>query len=221
MARNTKPKPVPAETAEADEPTPRKRKGTSDASIPRNVPRPLELKPKKKTAAELKAERTTRKKKAATDTELRTYNLRNKILDLREQGATIRQISETLITQGETGCGPTMIFNHLEAGLDHVRKEFTLKYKNFIQVRLNQMYRVELAHFKRMCDARISPDDFEKLSRGMDRIWKRMDDLIDRLTDNHKTTKVEVTGEGGGPVQTITRIIMPPGVEPDDEEPLT
>ncbi len=215
MAKKLTTKPV-SEAAD-EKPTPSRRSRASKDSIPRDAPRPLELKPKKKTAAELKVEREQRKKKAADAAEIRAYNLRNKILDLREGGATIRQISEHLTAQGEKGCAPTSVFNHLEAGLDHVRKEFTLKYKNFIQVRLNQMYRVELAHFKRLCDKDLAPDDFEKLSRGMDRIWKRMDDLIDRLTDNHKTTKVEVTGEGGGAIETVTRVILPSMTEPESD----
>lgn len=188
---------------------------------PYGVSRPLDLKTKKKTAAEAKAERTERKKKAADAAELAKYALRDKIMDLRIGGASIRQISDHLKAQGLEGVCPSSIFNHLEAGLDHIREKFTLKYKNYIQIRLDQMYRVELSHFKRLCDTTLSPDDFEKLSRGMDRIWKRMDDLIDRLTDNHKTTKVEVTGTDGGPVETNIRVIMPSIAEPeaDDEEP--
>jgi hypothetical protein len=190
--------------------------------LPRGESRPLDLKPIKKSPEQTAKERSSRRKKAADEAEIHKYQLRNKIMDLREGGASIRSISEHLTSQGEKGCSRAMVFNHLEAGLDELRKEFTIKYKNFIQVRLNQMQRVELAHFKRLCNHELTPDDFEKLSRGLDRIWKRMDDLIDRLTDNHKTTKVEVTGADGGPLETVTRVIMPklpePEIEPDTEE---
>lgn len=175
-------------------------------------PKPsLPITRKRKTKAE-KADH------AATQAELERYRIRNKILSLREQGATIRQITEQMQAAGEKGCSQKSVQDHLVAALTDLHENYTLNVKHYAQLRLNQCYRVELAHFKRLCDPHLSPDDFEKLSRGMDRIWKRMDEQIAEITGTGKrSTTVEISSEGGGPVEANIRVIMPPGVEPEAE----
>lgn len=169
---------------------------------------------KKKSKAEKEA-----KRHAADQADTERLRKRQKILNLREQGATIRQISEQMIANGETGCSPKSVFDHLVAALNDLTEKYTLNVKQFAQIRLNQMYRVELSHYKRLCDHDLSADNFEKLSRGMDRIWKRMDSFIDQLTGNTKqSAKFEIPVDAGSSVEAKIRVILPAAVEEDEPE---
>lgn len=112
---------------------------------------------------------------------------RNKIADLYDGGASIRQISAHLREQGMAGVGPTSVFNHLQESLEEEYSKLRLKARHMVQAELRKLQRVELAHFKRLCDA-TDADDIEKLSRAMERVWKRKDSLLGL----HKPVKIDL-----------------------------
>lgn len=205
----------------AADPNSGRQKRLREPAAKRTDPKGPQLKRKAETPKKTKSTKKPKTEKqieaaAASAGEIAKVKLRNRILALREGGATIRQISDRLTEDGEKDCAPTTVFNHLQAGLDELMTEYLLNTKQFVQLRLNQMYRVELAHYRRLCEA-TDADDIEKLSRAMDRVWKRMDDLIDQLTGNSKNGSVKVEVDAPtGPMDTTIRVILP--AVPDEEE---
>lgn len=192
---------------------PPKTKETEDMDVRRSGVRLIK---KKKTKAEKAA---AKKLHAIKQEEILMYARRRRILAMREQGATIEQISEQLKASGEKGCSPASVQKHLVRALDDILKEYMLEAKHYAQLRLNQMQRVELSHLRRLCDTALTPDEFEKLSRGMDRIWKRMDTMIEKLTGEPKTaSKIEITTDTPMPIETTVRVIMPSVPETDPAE---
>lgn len=177
----------------------------------------LIIKKKKKT----KAEKTAAKSEhAITQQEIERFRKRKKIMSMREQGATIAQISEQMIASGETGCSIKSVFDHLVAGYKEAFEDYTVDYRTDLQIRLNQMYRVELTHFKRLCDPHLEPKDVENLTKAMERVWKRMDVLIDRIHDKDKQSsiKLDIPTDAKATVTTKIRVILPAEAEPDEEE---
>ena len=175
---------------------------------------------RRRPASERRKEHDEAKKQhAATQAEIEMLRKRNKILALREQGATIRQISEQMKANGEEGCSEPSVFRHLVAALNDLTKNYTLNTKSWAQLRLNQMQRIELSHFKRLNDTHLTPNEFQALSRGMDIIWKRMDQMIAELTgEGKKQTKIEITADTPMPIEVTTRVIMPTVPETDVDE---
>ncbi len=111
----------------------------------------------------------------------------DKILDLTEMGASIRQISKQLEGQGFSGTSRSNIGKLLKKALDAQAKEVNLKAKHHVQIALNKMQRIELAHFSRLLNA-TDADSIEKISRALDRVWKRQDALL----GTHKPVKVQI-----------------------------
>ncbi len=170
------------------------------------------IRKKKKTPEERAAAKA---KHAANQADLNRLRRRMRILALREQGWTIRQISEELTKkEGEDGCGPTMIFNHLVAALDDLHKNYTLELKHNVQLQINKLEKIEAAHLQKLSNPKTKPDDVEKLSRSLERVWKRYDTLLGLA----KPTKVEVTGNEGGPLEAKIRVILPAAAEPDESQ---
>jgi hypothetical protein len=186
-------------------------------------PKPAAL---RKPAKPRKPKAKTEKKPAhAPDPkELAIIRRRDKILDLRETGASIRQISAHLIAQGEEeGCSPSRVHEILVEGLEDLMKNQRLKTQHFVQLELNKLDRNELAllpNLLRLAEkdkesitnlGRPSyADAIEKYSRSIERIWKRRDTLL-----GLNKQKIEVSGEDGAPIpiETAIRVILP---EADD-----
>lgn len=167
---------------------------------------------KPNASSDAKAKSRTPKKK-----ELEIIYRRNKILDLRETGASIRQISEHLISDGaknlmdgdpdltiekarakaRKGLSPTMVHEHLAAALEDLYKTQRLKTKHLVVIEINKMERVELAHFTRLL-RETNPDSIEKLSRALERVWKRRDALLGL----HKPLKIQID-----PRETLAKLL--------------
>lgn len=130
----------------------------------------------------------TKRRRAPKKKDLEILRKRNKIMDLRENGATIRQIAEHLTLQGEKGCSPTRVFELLVEGLEDIYKTQRLKAKHLVQLEINKLDRIELAHFNKLLTA-TSADDVEKYSRAFERIWKRRDAMLGL----HKPQRIEVS----------------------------
>lgn len=191
--------------------------GKQNKKIDQPTVAPIIVRKKKKSRAE---KEEAKKRHAITQADIELIRKRTRILGLREQGASIRQISEQMIKSGEDGCSPASVYDHLVAALEDLVENYTLKTKHVIQLRLNQLYRVELSHFSRLCDSSLKPDDFEKMSRGMKVVWDRMDVLIDQLNGTGKRTAVvEMKADPGVAAAANIRVIMPTiteDLEPDN-----
>lgn len=155
---------------------------------------------------------------AVTAKEMSSFEKRNLILDLRENGASIRAISDHFATRGIAGGSVGNIHKHLVRALEDMLKNQRMKAKHIVQLELNKLDRVELAHFSRLLTS-VEPDSIEKLSRALGVVWRRRDSLLGL----NKPVKHEHTGEDGGPIETsiVTRVILPTAAdnEPDEDEP--
>jgi hypothetical protein len=173
--------------------------------------KPIAKKPPAKKPIAKKRKPTAKKPKpkaaplhAPDAKELELIKRREKILDLREGGASIRQISEHLTAQGVEGCSPTRVHELLAEALDDMLKNQRLKTKQIVQLEINKLDRVELTVSPKLLKA-TDADSIEKLSRSMERVWKRRDALLG-LT---KPEKHEHTGADGAPLDTSIRVILP------------
>ncbi|MGE3467698.1 MAG: hypothetical protein AB7J13_12275 [Pyrinomonadaceae bacterium] len=166
--------------------------------------------------ASLTADEKPRKKRPPrfTKKQLKRLQLRDKVLDLYEMGASIRQIAERLQSQGEKNCSRSTVHNLILEGLDDIRKNLTLRHEQLVQRELNKLDKMELAllpNVMRLAESDsefirngwkgdgIPPtgilkgvsrnaDEIEKLTRAIDRIWKRRDSLLGL----HKPLKVDI-----------------------------
>lgn len=147
---------------------------------------------------------------AASDKDLEKMRKRKKIMALRRQGATITQISDQMIASGETDCGRTSVYNHLVAGYEEAFKDYTVDYRTDAMIRLDQMYAVELAHFRRLTDPSLPPREVENLTKAMNTVWKRMDDLLKVIHGKDtQSIKMEIPTDTPVTVDTQIRVIMP------------
>lgn len=236
----------------------------AEAKPARKKPPTKKKKPaKKKTAKDLRestgrTEKPTKIRAAELAKEIEIVRRRDKILDLKENGASIRQISDLLIRdrvrelivlnplmpenvaefEAAKGLSPTRIHQLLMEALDDLHKNQRLKVEQHVALELRKLERAELAIFGNMqrigdldknllralMDATKThdiasllaiakhgfySDDIEKYTRSLERIWKRRDTLLGL----NKPIKVEHAGEGGGPIETVTRVILPPGAD--------
>ena len=129
----------------------------------------------------------TPKKPTRNQIRISVLDKMDKILDLTEMGASIRQISVRLREQGYTGTSRSNVAKLLKKALDSQAKDVNLKAKHHVQIALNKMQRIELAHYTKLLNA-TDPDAIEKLSRALERVWKRQDALL----GTHKPVKVRV-----------------------------
>ncbi len=150
--------------------------------------------PAKKTVRTTASQKPTRKQKPKTASEpqprhapdqkeLELIRKRNKILDLREMGASIRQIADQLAAQGEDGVSKTRVHELLVEALEDLLKTQRMKTRHYRQLEINKLDRAELAIFPKLLRAAesnllLNSDDIEKISRSLDRIWKRRDSLL-------------------------------------------
>jgi hypothetical protein len=157
------------------------------------------------------------KGKTPTAKQLKILMRRDRVLDLREGGASIRQIAEHInrenTEKGEKTVAFQTIFNDLVAVLDDLHKSQTLKTKHMVVLQLRKLERAELAHFGKFLKAGTA-DEAEKYSRAMERIWKRYDNLAGIA----RPEKVELTGADGGPVEANIRVILPAGSGMEEQE---
>ncbi len=191
--------------------------------------------------ASLTADAKPRKKRPPrfSKRQLKRLQLRDKVLDLYEMGASIRQIAERLQSQGEKNCSRGTVHNLILEGLDDIRKNLTLRQEQMVQRELNKLDKLELAllpNLMRLAESDSefirhgwkgeglppagilrgvsrNADEIDKLSRSIERIWKRRDGLLGL----QKPLAVEASGPGGGPIETLTRVILPAIVEDETE----
>lgn len=207
----------------------------SKVEKPAAKPKPVAKKPKKPPS----------KGHAATPKDIEIIERRNKILDLRTQGASIRQISEQLRAKGENGASVARVHQLLVDALEDLHVKQSIKTHHHVQLELIKLDRKELALFGnlvRLADLDSSllkdisqaaksddasflltllkkgfnADEIEKYSRSIERIWKYRSSLLGLA----KPTKHEHTGEDGKPIETslVTRVILPAAVEQAGEE---
>lgn len=136
----------------------------------------------KETTAPVTVEKPSINKKRYT-----TLQKKAKILDLTEGGASIRQISERLTSEGWTGCSRSNVGKLLKAALEDCADELKLKAKHYVTLELNKMRRAELAHFARFLNE-TDPDKIAKLSSALSPVWRR----IDALLGLHKPVKIDL-----------------------------
>jgi len=165
---------------------------------------------------------------------------KNRILDLRVRGATIRQISQRLAEDGLTGVSKSNVQKLLRAALDDAINDNELSAKQLLQLELEKLDRQELAlspNLLQIADAdrkilasinkgtvsgrsiqavlaKLGSDHVEKYSRAYERVLK----LRVQLLGMAKPVKVEATGVDGGPIETVTRVILPTLTEENPEE---
>ncbi len=209
MAKRAEPKPARPSKAAAAKPVaakPAPKKPAAKKPAAKKPPRA------RKPAAKKPAPKKTPKVKsghAPTKKELDVIRRRNKVLDLRTNGASIRQISELLSAQGEEGCSPTRIHQLLVEALEDMHKHQRMKVRHYQQLELNKIDRAELAIFPRLLkvadmDTLVDADGIEKLSRSIDRLWKRRDALLGL----HKPQEIKVDAR-----ETLARLL---GRKPED-----
>ena len=137
---------------------------------------------------------------------------RNKMVDeLARQGYTIRDIAARMTALGWKGVTRPNVFLILKKNLEIIANDAAFTIAQRKQLELNKIDQAELAHFARFL-GETDPDAAEKLSRVIERIWKRRDMLEGR------TQKVEVTGQEGGPIEVATRVIFPAAVSKDEQD---
>lgn len=154
---------------------------------------------------------------------------RIRVLELKEMGASIRQISQRLTDEALAefrtanpgvddpkaerkavrGCSPTRVQELLVEALEDLYRNQRLKTRHMVQLELNKMDRIELAHLSRLLKS-TTPDSIEKLSRALERVWKRRDALLGL----HKPLKVELD-----PRQTLAKLLGRSPEELPDGDP--
>lgn len=154
---------------------------------------------------------------------------KDRILELTEMGASIRQISDRLTEAGWTGCSRSNVGKLLKESIDGAIEENQLKAAHYVELEIRKERRKELslmANLLRLAeaDATLLKDDairgskhadaVDKYSRSLERVTKRIDSLLGL----HKPVKVEATGKDGAPLVPTIRVIMPKQAEADDEE---
>ncbi|CAN5507832.1 hypothetical protein BH10ACI2_BH10ACI2_04200 [soil metagenome] len=150
----------------------------------------------------------------------------DKILDLTEGGASIRQISERLTELGWKGVSRSQVGLLLKKALEQGMAQIDLKAKHHIELALRKEGKKELAllpNYLRLLDEdrRCIQETgksknyaaIKNYGEALERVTKR----IDALLGNTKPAKVEVTGADGVPLETSIRVIMP--TLPDMEQP--
>lgn len=142
-----------------------------------------------------------KKRKTPSARQLEMFRRRERVLELREGGASIRQIAEHLnreaITNGMKTVTYQTVFNDLVAALEDLHENQRMKTKHLVQLQINKLDRLDLAHFSKLLAVQDA-DSFEKWTRGFERIWKRYDSLLGL----HKPVKVELD-----PRQTLAKLL--------------
>lgn len=129
----------------------------------------------------------------------------DQILKFAIQGDSIRQISERMPEAGFTkGVSRANVGKLLKKALETSADRLTLKAKHHVTLELEKMREIERTHLRKLVNAR-NPDDINKLMSAISRIWTRRDALLGL----NKPTKIEHTGEDGGPITILTRVIEP------------
>ena len=155
---------------------------------------------KKKSAVKKPADKPNH---APTAWELGIEEKKNLILDMRERGASIRDISKHFQDNGIKGSALATIHKHLVNALEDMLTHRRMKVKHVVQLELNKIDRVESAHFRRLLTS-VDADSIEKLSRAMERVWRRRDALLGL----HKPLKVQID-----PRETLAKLL---GTKPED-----
>lgn len=127
-----------------------------------------------------------------TPKQLERFRRRERVLELFELDISVRQIADhlnrELEAKGEKPVTFQTVHNDLIWILDYHREEFRLKTRHHVQVAINQLKRISQTHMTKMLQA-STPDQFEKMSRGFERIWRRHDALLGL----HKPQKIEMS----------------------------
>lgn len=151
----------------------------------------MAAKTKKPQAGKLSGEKPATKRKphdtTSNETKLATLALRDKILDGAALGMTVRQIAAKLTADGEKGCSRSSVHKHLSEGLEDIRKNLRLKHSHLIELELQKLQKVEAAHLQKLVNAR-EPDDINKLTQAISRIWQRRDAILGL----HKPIKLDM-----------------------------
>lgn len=250
-------KAAPKRRKAAAKPTTKPSKDEAPAAVetvtpkkPRTTKKPAKRRPKNAAAndlAERRQEAIAEKAEAGepvaeTDAEqdIDLIIKKNRILDLRVRGATIRQISQRLEEDGLTGVKKSNVQKLLRAALDDAIDDNKLSAQQLLQLELEKLDRQELALFPNLLQLadidrqqlgritqgrgnartvalalqKLGSDHVEKYSRSLERVLK----LRVQLLSLAKPVKVEVSGENGGPIETAIRVILPKLPDENTEE---
>ncbi len=131
------------------------------------------------------------KRRKLTPKQLELLRRRERVLELFSHDISIRQIADHInadrVKNGEKPLAFQTIHNDLIAALDAEAEYTSIKRRHHIQLILKKLQRIEAAHIGKLLKA-TSADEFEKYTRGFQRIWERQDAVL----GTHKPVKLEV-----------------------------
>lgn len=141
------------------------------------------------------------KRKRLSPKQLELERRRERVLELYSHDISIRQIADHInadrVKKGEKPLVFQTIHHDLCMALDAEAEYTTLKRRYYIQLILKKLQRIESAHIGKLLKA-TSADEFEKYTRGFQRLWDR----FDAITGTHKPVKIDTD-----PRQTLARIL--------------
>lgn len=113
--------------------------------------------------------------------QMKLQERRERVLELYSHDVTIRQIAEHLnkerVAAGEKPISFQTVHNDLIAALNAEAEYTAIKRRHHIQLILKKLQRIESTHIGKLLKA-TSADEFEKYTRGFDRIWSRYDAIL-------------------------------------------